>query len=173
MNTFGSRLREQRTSLKLSQAAFAKIGGVQKLAQIKYEKGERTPGAEYLTRIAAAGIDVPYVLTGERTRDDVLHNMRIAAQITGSAVMTGSERGALNEKYVDMARAATAAHRLAVAESPATYAAAPRLRSDQVELLDAYERCGDDTRRAVLQLLTSGRPQCGPISRTKRKPKEK
>lgn len=41
---------------------------MQKVAQINYEKGKRKPDAEYLAAIAAAGVDVLYVLTGQRSQ---------------------------------------------------------------------------------------------------------
>lgn len=66
MNTFFDRLREERERLGLSQADFGAIGGVKKLAQINYEKGDRHPDSAYLSAIAAAGSDVLYILTGQR-----------------------------------------------------------------------------------------------------------
>lgn len=65
MNTF-YRLREERERLGLNQAEFGAVGGVKKLAQINYEKGERHPDSAYLAAIAAAGADVLYILTGQR-----------------------------------------------------------------------------------------------------------
>lgn len=62
----GARLKEERERLNVSQAALAEIGGKKKLAQLKYEQGESSPTAAYLERIAAIGVDVLYVLTGER-----------------------------------------------------------------------------------------------------------
>lgn len=50
----------------MSQVDFGSIGGVKKLAQINYEKGERHPDSAYLAAIAAAGADVLYILTGQR-----------------------------------------------------------------------------------------------------------
>lgn len=66
MSSIGDRLREERERLGLSQPELGAIGGVKKLAQINYEKGERFPGADYLAAMAAAGGDVLYVLTGKR-----------------------------------------------------------------------------------------------------------
>lgn len=60
------RLREERERLGMSQEALATLGGVQKRAQINYEKGERHPDSAYLAAIAAAGADVLYILTGQR-----------------------------------------------------------------------------------------------------------
>lgn len=66
MSTLEDRLIEERKRFGLSQAAFGEAGGVQKRAQINYEKGERHPDAAYLERLAAIGVDVLYVLTGRR-----------------------------------------------------------------------------------------------------------
>lgn len=66
MNYFGKRLREERERLGLNQEAFGAIGGVKKLAQLKYEKGERAPDALYLAAIKNKGVDIVYLLTGER-----------------------------------------------------------------------------------------------------------
>lgn len=60
------RLREERERLGLNQVDFGAVGGVKKLAQINYEKGERHPDSAYLAAIAAAGADVLYILTGQR-----------------------------------------------------------------------------------------------------------
>lgn len=61
------RLRSERERLGLNQVEFGALGGVKKLAQINYEKGERHPDSMYLAAIAAAGADVLYILTGQRT----------------------------------------------------------------------------------------------------------
>ncbi|MBP2856578.1 helix-turn-helix transcriptional regulator [Dickeya oryzae] len=62
----GERLREERERLNLSQLALGEIGGVKKLAQLKYEKGERSPDADYLNAIAKVGVDIQYVVTNVR-----------------------------------------------------------------------------------------------------------
>lgn len=62
----GSRLREERERLKLTQRAFGEFGGVEPNAQGKYESGERAPKADYLAAVANQGVDVLYVLTGRR-----------------------------------------------------------------------------------------------------------
>ncbi len=65
-NNFSARLREERERIGLSQAALAEAGGVKKLAQHTYEKGERSPSSDYLLKVADAGVDVSYLLTGSR-----------------------------------------------------------------------------------------------------------
>ncbi|HHX6814690.1 helix-turn-helix domain-containing protein [Pseudomonas aeruginosa] len=62
----GERLKEERIRLGYNQADFAAIAGVAKTSQFNYEKGERSPDAEYLAAVAEAGVDVLYVVVGER-----------------------------------------------------------------------------------------------------------
>jgi transcriptional regulator with XRE-family HTH domain len=66
MTGIGSRIREERERLRLTQRAFGEIGGVEPNAQGKYESGERWPKADYLAAVAREGVDVLYVLTGQR-----------------------------------------------------------------------------------------------------------
>lgn len=63
---FGGRLRIERARLEMNQAQLAALGGVAKLTQLKYEKGERVPSADYLYRVYQQGVDVGYLITGER-----------------------------------------------------------------------------------------------------------
>lgn len=64
----GERLKEERNRMGHSQEVFGEMAGVSKMAQIRYEKGERSPDAAYLAAIAAAGADVLYILTGARSQ---------------------------------------------------------------------------------------------------------
>ncbi|WP_426139648.1 helix-turn-helix domain-containing protein [Pseudomonas sp. DWP3-1-2] len=66
MTGIGPRLKQERLRLKLSQSALGAIGGVETNAQGNYENGIRSPRADYLSRIAQAGIDVAFVVTGMR-----------------------------------------------------------------------------------------------------------
>ena len=61
---FGSRLKEERNKVKLSQEVFGAIAGVSKQSQINYEKSERYPDLKYLQNIAELGCDVQYIITG-------------------------------------------------------------------------------------------------------------
>jgi len=63
----GERLREERARLGLNQGDFAAVAKVSKTTQFNYEKGERSPDAAYLEAVATAGVDVLYVLTGNRS----------------------------------------------------------------------------------------------------------
>ncbi|PRC91949.1 helix-turn-helix domain-containing protein [Solimicrobium silvestre] len=62
----GVRLKEERKRLGMSQTAFAAIGGTKRASQFNYESGGRAPDAAYLAAISETGVDVLYVLTGQR-----------------------------------------------------------------------------------------------------------
>lgn len=69
--TVGKRLREEREKLGLNQASFGMIGGVKKLAQLNYEKGDRLPSPAYFDNLREdPGIDVDYILSGLRDNNE-------------------------------------------------------------------------------------------------------
>lgn len=72
MPNFETRLKEERKRLGLKGGQLAQLGGVSAVSQSCYEKGKQLPGAAYLAAIAAVGVDVQYVLTGQRSADPVL-----------------------------------------------------------------------------------------------------
>ncbi|OXI48154.1 hypothetical protein CFB84_04165 [Burkholderia aenigmatica] len=61
----------------LSQAKFAAACGIGKTAQYTYEAGERTPDAAYLEAAGRLGVDVWYVVLGERTTNDMITTMAL------------------------------------------------------------------------------------------------
>lgn len=65
--TVAERLKEERERLALSQPRFGDLAGVVKQTVIQWEKGASAPDAIQLSKLAAAGADVQYILTGERT----------------------------------------------------------------------------------------------------------
>ena len=67
--TLGTRLRQERARLSLTQDQFAALGGVARLAQSKYENDQHSPSADYLQRLLLAKVDVLYVLSGQIGRD--------------------------------------------------------------------------------------------------------
>lgn len=64
--TMGERLKEERLRLGVSQTALAEKCGVTKNTQLAYEKGERSPDGAYFAIAVELGIDLLYVVTGER-----------------------------------------------------------------------------------------------------------
>lgn len=100
MSSIGERLREERERLGFNQTAFGAIGGVQKQAQLKYEKGERFPDAAYLDAAAKVGADVQYIITGVRSvaalsedEEKLLRLFRAAPLAVKASTMAGLEAG--------------------------------------------------------------------------------
>jgi transcriptional regulator with XRE-family HTH domain len=70
--TSGARLKEERRRLRLKQAEFADLVGTDVPKQSLYENDKRQLRGAYLERIAAAGVDVLYVITGRRSESALL-----------------------------------------------------------------------------------------------------
>jgi len=67
MDLIGKRLSEERKRQVMNQDQFAAIGGVTRPTQSRYERGDRSLDAAYLSKLAAHGVDVQYIITGART----------------------------------------------------------------------------------------------------------
>jgi len=65
--SFGKRLAGERMRLGLKQAEFAKLVGTDVPKQSLYENDKRELRADYLARLAEAGVDVLYILTARRS----------------------------------------------------------------------------------------------------------
>jgi transcriptional regulator with XRE-family HTH domain len=65
--SFGARLAEERKRLGFKQAEFAALVGVDVPKQSLYENNRRELRAAYLARLAAARVDIDYVLTARRS----------------------------------------------------------------------------------------------------------
>ena len=65
MSSISDRLREQRDAIGLSQQALADACGISLRSQQNYEKGLRSPDADYLAALHAQEVDVLYILTGQ------------------------------------------------------------------------------------------------------------
>lgn len=65
----GKRIVEERKRKGLSQTAFAELVGISLSSQRRYETEERAPDTVYLSALSKAGVDIAYVLTGNRGDD--------------------------------------------------------------------------------------------------------
>lgn len=70
----GNRLREERERLGLTQPVFAELAGAKKRTLIDWEKDVSSPTAVQLAQLAAAGADVLYILTGQRSSAQPAHD---------------------------------------------------------------------------------------------------
>jgi len=77
---FGDCLRTERVRLKLNQTEFGALGGVSKATQVAYEANASEPQTTYLWKLAEAGVDTSWIVTGKRaaktTQWDLLFEIR-------------------------------------------------------------------------------------------------
>ena len=65
----GKRLKEERMRIGVSQVDFSEACNSSRNALLQWERGETTPNASGLAAMAALGVDVLYVITGQRSTD--------------------------------------------------------------------------------------------------------
>ena len=90
---FAARLKEERKSRRLSQEAFAALGGVHLNSQSSYEKGASEPSASYFAGLAAAGVDVHWLLTGQRSAGALDEHLSVV--VDAMAPLSGDQRAAI------------------------------------------------------------------------------
>ncbi|HEF4757266.1 helix-turn-helix family protein [Burkholderia multivorans] len=101
--SIGARLKEERLRIGLSQAEIAALGGLSNKTQLSYESDARSPDANYLAALARVGVDVLYVITGERSvqstlpsdEADMLDSFRQLNEL-GRAAIQGAINGYLH-----------------------------------------------------------------------------
>lgn len=106
----GLRLKEERKRIGLTQTELAERCGLTKRAQVNFEKeeGEQLPGGAYLLAATTLGIDVLYVLTGERNgistdEAQVLSAYRVASpeiKLAVSAALGAAVKASGRHKFV-------------------------------------------------------------------------
>lgn len=62
----GARLREERLRISMSQVDFSEACSASRNALVQWERGDATPNAGVLALMSGKGVDVLYVVTGER-----------------------------------------------------------------------------------------------------------
>ena len=70
----GERLKSERRRLGLSQDKFAEAGGIRRTTLYQYEHGDRRPSLDFLLQSTSAGLDLAYIIFGER-------NLRLAGTV--------------------------------------------------------------------------------------------
>lgn len=90
----GERLREERVRISPSQEAFANLCDVSRGTVVAWEKGAQFPNAEVLRRLADAGVDVLYIVTGKRDAQasatlSVEESLLVARLRQGSPILRG------------------------------------------------------------------------------------
>ncbi|MBB6259343.1 MULTISPECIES: helix-turn-helix domain-containing protein [Xanthomonas] len=104
----GLRLKEERKRIGLTQTELAERCGLSKRAQLNFEKDEQLPGGAYLLAATVLGVDVLYVLTGERhgistEEAQVLAAYRVSSpeiKLAVSAALGATVKAAGRHKFV-------------------------------------------------------------------------
>jgi len=65
------RLKEERQRLGLTQPDFAKVADASKRTLIDWEKGVSAPNGFQLSALASIGVDVQYIITGQRSANSL------------------------------------------------------------------------------------------------------
>ncbi|WP_435608759.1 helix-turn-helix domain-containing protein [Pseudomonas knackmussii] len=100
----GARLKAERERLQLSQTDFAAIVGASKHAQINWEKGAATPNAAALEVWAGRGLDVLYVVTGQRSNGASTHHLTESGTSVTPALIDADRLGRIVELLEAFAR---------------------------------------------------------------------
>ncbi len=159
MHTISSRLIESRKTLGLSQQALADRVGIALRSQQNYEKGDRSPDADYLASLATAGADVLYILTGSREGPE-------------PESLTEEERALLadyREASGPVRRAARAALQSGSADAPRAMRTGPRIT---IGTLNGEQVVGDMTIHGDMHFGRATAEPPGPVS-APAKPKQK
>ncbi len=89
--TTGTRLREERERLGLSQPKLAELLNTTKKTVFSWESGRTAPDAFVLEKLAEAGMDLTYLLTGVRITNVVISGMETINNMPAEAALTVPE----------------------------------------------------------------------------------
>ena len=157
MGNFAERLKEIRLQKNLTQEAFAVIAGVTKKSQLNYEKGERSPDADYLMRLAEEGLDVKYLLTGKRDRSKLNYIQGQLLDFYDKA--DDDSRAAVFDLFMVEQSGESAQQTLTYKQNVMEYLTGHRkygeLSQEEMELLHLWHKTPWHMRKAVLNMLAT------------------
>jgi transcriptional regulator with XRE-family HTH domain len=91
MQSIGGRLKEERERVGMSQKDVMEAANVSRKTLFNYESNERSPDANFLAAMHQRGLDVQYIVSGERKRDTGIQTeeIRRAAETAFQMVIGG------------------------------------------------------------------------------------
>ena len=95
----GARLASERLRLGLNQQQLGEACGVSKTSQLNYESGKRTPDTLYLTAAIKAGVDVMYVISGQRHTTASVDDTFVSIPMLSVRASAGN--GTVNEPHAE------------------------------------------------------------------------
>lgn len=102
--SIGKRLKEARIAARYrTQGDLADAIGIKRESQNRFESGRQTPGGDYLAKVAEAGLDVVFILTGNAAalspeEKALLNNYRAACAEQRAKLMKVSSALSLSDK---------------------------------------------------------------------------
>lgn len=160
-HSIGERLRAERLRLGMTQPQFAAAAGVSKTSQVNYEQGDRSPDAEYLLLVSRVGVDVTFVVTGQRASPEpdpeVIAVPRYQLRASAGSGAVNEQAGEYQVNALCVTRAWVRRRRLSI---PALRAVAVRGTSMQPVLSDGdlvvVDTSDTDPRSGFVYLLRRG-----------------
>tara|TARA_Y100001951_G_scaffold94780_1_gene91581 strand:+ start:1137 stop:1616 length:480 start_codon:yes stop_codon:yes gene_type:complete len=80
-SAFGERLKAERERLRYTQPEFAEMAGASKRTQIGWEQGRSVPDANALAAWLEEGVDIGFLLSGERSNGATSHHLPADEQL--------------------------------------------------------------------------------------------
>ena len=80
-SSLGERLKAERERLRYTQPEFAEMAGASKRTQIGWEQGRSVPDANALAAWLEEGVDIGFLLTGERSNSATSHQLPADEQL--------------------------------------------------------------------------------------------
>ena len=179
----GSRLKEERSRLGLTQPQVAERCGIGKTTVINWEKDASSPSAPQLSALSGLGIDVMYVLTGKRSggmEESIQRAMKAAGINDGSTVQQisdlGKTLGVTSDEALNVVRETADTYGLGFSETiealehkhssgmPRVLASLSKdndLTNDECELLELYRAAPLKLKMQAVSLLDSAVSQGG------------
>ena len=104
--TIGQRLKEERLRLNYNQTDFSALINSTKKSQYDYENDKSSPTAKQLEILAHFGVDVLYVLTGERhiklsSDEQEIVNLFQQAQLENKLIAVQALKGLLPSRLLE------------------------------------------------------------------------
>lgn len=95
----GARLASERQRLGMNQHQLSEACKVSKTSQVNYESGKRTPDTLYLTAAMQVGVDVMYVLCGQRHTTAEVDDTFVSIPMLSVKASAGN--GTVNEPHAE------------------------------------------------------------------------
>lgn len=138
----GDRLKEERERLQMTLPAFAEAAGAKRRTVIDWQNGLSSPTATQLSALASAGVDVRYVVTGERLTQGEREQQRRLNAVADASMRAGRIEGLSDTQRAQVLK-------------EVFEASVQGLSEDEQRLIHHYQAAGPVIRNAILAAAES------------------